>query len=79
MGFLADVSVSGEGLVHNALVFFIIILCLLIVWALGHFGFPKVKAPGFVIMVWDGIWCLLAAILVINFLMSLIGHGFIKW
>jgi hypothetical protein len=77
---LADVLVlGGSGLSHNIFTIFVAILIGLIVWALGRFFFPKFKMPEVGMMIWDGLFVLIGAIAVINFLAGLAGHSFVQW
>jgi hypothetical protein len=70
---------GNSGIIGQLLVFFVVILCMGIVWALGHFGFPKLKLPALVVTVWDCIFVLIGAIMLINFLLSLVGKQFIRY
>lgn len=70
---------SGSGLVHSLFFALIIGLCLLIVWALGRYFITKFAAPVMVMTIWTGLFVLIGAIIVINFLLSLGGHGFITY
>ncbi len=78
---LADalVHVGGEGAAHNIFLVFICILIGLILWWLGRTFFPKLGMPAIGMQVWDGLFVLIAAIVVINFLAGLAGHAFIAW
>lgn len=72
---------TGEsgGMAHNIFTIFIFILIGLILWALGRFFFPKLGMPALGMTVWDGLFVLIAVIVVINFLAGLAGHPFIQW
>lgn len=70
---------EGDGFLKQALTIFIVIAVGLIIWGLGRWLFPKLNAPAMVLTVWDGLFVLVGAVAVINFLLSLIGKGFIKW
>jgi hypothetical protein len=72
-------DINNSGIIGQLLVFFVVILCIGIVWALGHYGFPKLKLPGIVVTVWDCIFVLIGAIMLINFLLSLVGRQFIRY
>ena len=80
---LADAAIhfngGGDGLGHNIFVIFIFILIGLILWALGKFFFPKLGMPAMGMTVWDGLFVLIAVIVIINFLAGLAGHPFISW
>lgn len=71
-------AVDGEGFLRKAAIIFVILICALIVWS-GRYFFPKLNAPPIVTTVWDGLFILLGAIAIINFLLGLIGKGFIDW
>lgn len=70
---------KGEGLTRDIFVVFICILIGLILWGLGRYFFPKFSMPPFGMMVWDGLFVLIAAIVLINFLASLAGHPLFRW
>lgn len=75
----AAVTLGGSGLAHDIFSIFIFILIGLILWALGNWGFPKLGAPPIVMTIWNGLFILVGAVLVINFLAGLTGHAFIAW
>ncbi len=81
MNIFADIAVhvNGGGLAHTIFVVFIFILIGLILWALGNWGFPRLGAPPIVMTVWNGLFILIGAVVVINFLAGLAGHSFIDW
>lgn len=54
-------------------------ICVAIVWALGRWFILKFGAPALVMVVWNALFMLLGAIFIINFLLGLTGHQFIKW
>jgi hypothetical protein len=70
---------SGSGLVHDLFAVLIIGICVAIVWGIGRWVIIKFAAPGLVMVVWNGFFILVGAIIVINFLLSLTGHGFITY
>lgn len=72
-------AASGKDLMHEVFVIFIVIAVGLVIWLLGRWGFPKLKAPEIVMTIWDGLFVLIGALLVINFLLSLIGHPLIDF
>ena len=78
---LADFSVNlgGSGLAHGIFVIFLAVLIGLILWWLGRYFFPKLGMPPMGMTIWDGLFILIAAIIVINFLAGLMGHAFISW
>ena len=77
--FAASVNLGGSGMAHDIFAIFIFILIGLILWALGNWGFPKLGAPPIVMTVWNGLFVLVGAVIVINFLAGLAGHRFIEW
>jgi hypothetical protein len=80
MHLLADIGVSsGGGLVHDLLAVFIIGLCVGIVYALGRWFIQKLAAPPIAMTIWNGFFILVLAIVIINFLLGLTGHGFIRY
>jgi len=74
----ADVS-SGDGLVKLAFQVLIIGLCLLIVFALGRWLIQKFAMPPVVLTCWIGLFLIVGAVVVINFLMGLGGHQFLHY
>jgi small-conductance mechanosensitive channel len=74
------VSLSGgDGATRDIFTVFIFIVIGLILWGLGRYFFPRLSMPPKGMLIWDGLFILIAAIVIINFLASLTGHGFIKW
>jgi len=76
---LAEISFSSGGLTHGIFVIFIAVLIGLILWGLGRYFFPKFGMPPFGMLIWDGLFILIAALILINFLAGLAGHAFIAW
>lgn len=77
---LADIAgISDNGLVHNFFVVLIVGICIAVIWAVGRFFIGKFKLPELAMTVWSGFFLLVLVIVVINFLLSLIGHGFIAY
>lgn len=72
-------AVSGEGLVNQLLFILIIGICVLIVWWLGRWFITKLAAPAIVMTVWNGLFILLGALCIINFLLGLVDRPFIRW
>lgn len=79
MNYLMLAATSGEGLVRQLVVFVVVLICALIVWALGRWAIGALKAPPQALTVWNGIFIVLGALVAINFLLSLIGHPIIKF
>ena len=72
-------AISGEGLIKDLLKVFGIIICALIVWGLGRYFFPKLKMPAGGLMIWDGLFILLGALVLINFILGLFGSPLVRW
>lgn len=77
--FFAQVSISGSDLGTSLLVLFVVVLIGLIIWWLGKTFFPKLGMPAIGMQVWDGLFLLVAAFCVINFLASMVGHPLVKF
>ena len=76
--FLAQIS--GDGLVHQLLVVLIVGICVGIVWWLGRYFITALTLPAIVMTIWNGLFILLGALFLINFLLSLTGHPFLpRW
>jgi len=76
---LAEFNVGGSGLSHSLFNVFIWVLIGLIIWGLGKFFFPKLKIPAMGLLIWDGLFVLVAALVIINFLAGLAGHPLFSW
>ena len=72
-------QIQGSGLVHSLFAVLIIGLCLLIVWWVGKLCISALNAPAIVLTVWNGLFVLVGAIVIINFLLGLVGHPFITY
>ena len=75
---------DSGGLVHACFVVLIIGICLAAIWFVGYLGITKLAAkypgPATVIgFIWNGFFILVGLIIVVNFLMSLIGRGFMVY
>lgn len=76
---LADISLSsGDGLVHSLFLFLIIGLCVAVLWWAGRWFITKLALPAMAMTVWTGIFLLIGVIVLLNFLLSLVGHPFIR-
>ena len=77
---LCEISVgSGGGLVHALLMVLLVGVCLGIVWALGRWLIGALGAPAVAQTVWNGLFLVVGAIVIINFLLGLTGHSFISY
>ena len=72
-------QIAGDGLIHQLFVVLMVGICVAIVWALGRWFIAKFAAPAIVMTCWNALFLLLGAIFVINFLLNLAGHPFIRW
>ena len=70
---------GGNGLASGLFGIFIAILIGLILWGLGRYFFPRMGMPPMGMLIWNGLFVLIAAIIVINFLAGMAGHPFIRW
>jgi len=80
--FLSEISVhtgSGKAVSNNLFNIFIWILIGLILWGLGTYFFPKLGMPAKGMLVWNGLFILIAVIIVINFLAGLTGNPLFNW
>jgi len=80
---LADAALhlngGSEGLGHNIFVIFIFILIGLSLWGLGRYFFPRLGMPPKGMLVWDGLFVLIAVVAIINFLATMAGHPLVAW
>lgn len=72
-------AIASGNFAKMAFSIFIWVVIGLIVWGLGKFFFPKLGMPAMGMLIWDGLFILIAAILVINFLAGLAGHPLFTW
>lgn len=75
---LSQITISGSDLASNLLVLFVVVLIGLIIWWLGKYFFPKLGMPEIGMMVWNGLFVLIAAFCVINFLATMVGHPLVR-
>lgn len=78
MNYLMLAATSGEGLVRQLVVLVVVLICALILWALGQWAITVLKAPPHAQTVWNGIFIVLGAIVAINCLLSLIGYPILR-
>jgi len=84
MPMLADAVVfhssgGGTGIVHSFLILLIVAVCLLLIWYAGRWVLTQFGAPAIAQTVWTGLFGLIGLIVIVNFLLSLGGMGFISW
>jgi hypothetical protein len=72
-------SSGSAGFAHGVFIIFCAVLIGLILWGLGRWFFPKLGMPATGMMIWDGLFVLIAAIVIINFLAGLMGHQIFPW
>lgn len=75
--FLKDPQAGG--LIHGLFLVLIVVICVALIWAAGRWFIQKVAAPAVVMTVWNGFFILVGLVIIVNFLMSLLGHGFIAY
>jgi hypothetical protein len=78
LALLADVTLGGNGMVHNLLVLLVVGIACLLIWWGGKYFIGQLSAPPIAAKLWDGLFVLLALVFAVNFLLSLVGYGFIK-
>jgi hypothetical protein len=77
MNYLMLAEVGGGGVVKQLLYLLLVIVCCLIVWFLGKYAFQVFEAPPVFLKIWTFLFVLIAAIVLINFLLGLGGHPFL--
>ena len=70
---------TGHGLVHDLFTVFIVAVCVAVVWALGRGAATLFKLPALALQIWNGFFILVGAVIILNFLLGLVGHGFITY
>jgi hypothetical protein len=76
---LAAISIGGEGFINQVLTFLLMGIAVAILYAMGYWFATRPKVPPIALQIWTGIFVLLIGILLINFVMGLAGHSFIKF
>jgi hypothetical protein len=78
---LAQIAFNGgsNSLIHGLFLVLIIGICCAIVWWVGQWVLKALSAPAFAVTAWMGLFILVAAVVIINFLLSLAGHPFITY
>lgn len=82
MNILAEATLNlgnSSGLIHSLFAVLIIGICCAIIWAVGRWFITKITQNALAMTVWNGFFILVGCIIIINFLMSLVGHGFIEY
>lgn len=73
---------SGSNIVNTLLLVLGIGICCAIVYGLGYWcitSFTALSSNPSILKVWKGIFIFVGALLLINLIMSLLGHGFVAW
>jgi hypothetical protein len=79
---LSEISLRGAGsgdFTRTIFALFIWVLIGLILWGAGKFAFPRFGMPAKGMQIWDGLFGLIALVVVINFLAGLAGHPLFTW
>lgn len=74
---LAEIKVGGDGFISQLLTLLVLGICVAIIYFMGNY-FAK-KAPPIALQIWNGLFVLIGGIIIINFLLGLTGHAFLKW
>jgi hypothetical protein len=69
---------DGGGLIHQLVLFLIIGICVAAIWAVGRWFIVKLALPPIAMTIWSGIFIILGLVVLINFLLGMTGHGFIR-
>jgi len=78
----ASFNLSGgddSGFLKQLLTLLIVGICAGVVYAMGWWFAKRQSIPAIVLTIWNGLFVLVGGIIIINFLLSLTGNGFIKW
>jgi hypothetical protein len=76
---LADFSVSGDGFIHQLIFVLLVGISAGILYAIGWWFIKRPPIPPIVLTIWQGLFILVGGLIIINFLLGLAGHGFVKW
>lgn len=72
-------DLGGEGFVNQLVTFLVIGLVVGILYAIAHYFATRPKAPAIALTIVNGAFILIGGLALINFLLGLVGKGFIKW
>jgi hypothetical protein len=72
-------TMSGQDMIKGLGLLLVIGICLLIIWLMGRYFFPKLSAPPVVIQIWDGLFVLIGGFVLINLILSIAGYPIVKW
>jgi hypothetical protein len=76
---LADLTSGGDGMIHKLLMVLIVGICVGIVFLVGRWFIQRPGVPAVAMTIWVGLFILVGAIVIINFLLGLGGHQFVPW
>lgn len=80
---IADITLgSDDGLIHQLMMLLLVLLAAGVLYFMGWWFAtrPRVaQAAPIALTIWNGLFILIGGIIVINFLLSMGNHGFIKW
>lgn len=68
---------GGSGLIRRLFILLVVGLAAGVIWWGGCYFIRVLSAPLWALTAWDGLFVLLAIVIVVNFLLSLVGKSFI--
>jgi hypothetical protein len=66
-------------MIDQLLTFLIVGICVAIVYCMGYWFAKRPSVPPVALTIWNALFILIGGIVLINFLLGLGGHSFIKW
>ena len=75
----ADVTIGGDGLIHQLLMILIVGICVVVVFLMGRWFISRPSVPPVAMTIWIGLFVLVGGIIIVNFLLGLGGHQFVRW
>lgn len=76
---LLEIAIGGEGFINQVLTLLLFGIAAGILFGMGYWFATRPKVPPIALQIWTGIFVLIGGIILLNFVMGLTGHGFIKW
>lgn len=70
---------SGDGFVNNLFQVLILALACGVIYGIGWYFFRNPPFGAIAMKIWNGFFVLIGGIIILNFLLGLGGHSFIKW
>lgn len=75
----STLDLGGDGFINQLVTFLVVGLAVGISYAIAHYFATRPKLPAVALTIVNGAFILVGGLALINFLLGLVGKGFIKW